>query len=56
MDKLVLVHLSDIHFTRASAVSVHDLDKNVRNELVLDATALASSAMRSWRTGERARS
>ncbi len=37
MEKLVLVHLSDIHFTRASGVSVHDLDKNVRNELVLDA-------------------
>jgi predicted phosphodiesterase len=41
MDKLVLVHLSDIHFTRASGVSVHDLDKNVRNELVLDATTVA---------------
>ena len=41
MDKLVLVHLSDIHFTRASGVSVHDLDKNVRNELVLDATKVA---------------
>jgi len=41
MEKLVLVHLSDIHFTRASGVSVHDLDKNVRNELVLDATKFA---------------
>lgn len=41
MDKLVLVHLSDIHFTRASGVSVHDLDKNVRNELVLNATKVA---------------
>lgn len=41
MDKLVFVHLSDIHFTRASGVSVHDLDKNVRNELVLDATRVA---------------
>lgn len=41
MEKLVLVHLSDIHFTRASGVSVHDLDKNVRNELVLDATKVA---------------
>lgn len=41
MEKLVLVHLSDIHFTRASNVSVHDLDKNVRNELVLDATKVA---------------
>lgn len=41
MDKLVFVHLSDIHFTRASGVSVHDLDRNVRNELVLDATKVA---------------
>jgi predicted phosphodiesterase len=41
MDKLVFVHLSDIHFTRTSGVSVHDLDKNVRNELVLDATKVA---------------
>ncbi|MCE9635840.1 MAG: metallophosphoesterase [Planctomycetes bacterium] len=41
MEKLVLVHLSDIHFTRASGVSVHDLDTNVRNELVLDATKVA---------------
>jgi predicted phosphodiesterase len=41
MQKIVLVHLSDIHFTRASGVSVHDLDKNVRNELVLDATKVA---------------
>lgn len=41
MEKLVLVHLSDIHFTRSSGVSVHDLDKNVRNELVLDASRLA---------------
>lgn len=41
MEKLVLVHLSDIHFTRASGVSVYDLDKNVRNELVLDATKVA---------------
>lgn len=42
MDKLVLVHLSDIHFTRASGVTVHDLDKNVRNELVLDANRVVS--------------
>lgn len=41
MEKLVFVHLSDIHFTRTSGVSVHDLDKNVRNELVLDATKVA---------------
>jgi predicted phosphodiesterase len=38
MEKLIFVHLSDIHFTRGSVASVHDLDKNVRNELVLDAT------------------
>ena len=41
MEKVVFVHLSDIHFARASGVSVHDLDKNVRNELVLDATKVA---------------
>ncbi len=41
MEKLVLVHISDIHFTRASGVSAHDLDKNVRNELILDATKIA---------------
>jgi len=41
MEKLVLVHLSDIHFKRTSGVSVHDLDKNVRNELLLDATKVA---------------
>jgi predicted phosphodiesterase len=42
MEKLVLVHLSDIHFTRASSHCVHDLDRNVRNELVLDATRVAN--------------
>lgn len=41
MEKLVFVHLSDIHFTRESGLSVHDLDKNVRNELVFDATKVA---------------
>jgi hypothetical protein len=41
LEKIILVHLSDIHFSRASSVSVHDLDKNVRNELELDATELA---------------
>lgn len=40
MDKLVLVHLSDIHFTRLSGASVHDLDADVRNELLRDAGAL----------------
>jgi predicted phosphodiesterase len=41
MEKVVFAHLSDIHFTRASGVSVHDLDQNVRNELVLDACEVA---------------
>ena len=38
--KLVLVHLSDIHFTGSSGTSVHDLDAEVRNELLRDAGAL----------------
>ncbi|MEK7391774.1 MAG: metallophosphoesterase [Fibrobacterota bacterium] len=42
MEKIVLVHLSDIHFTRTSGVTVHDLDRNVRHELVLDATKVAA--------------
>jgi hypothetical protein len=37
MEKLVLVHLSDIHFTGSSGLSVHDLDAEVRNELLRDA-------------------
>jgi predicted phosphodiesterase len=41
MEKLVLIHLSDIHFTSSSGVSVHDLDAEVRNELLRDAAALA---------------
>ncbi len=40
MEKLVLVHLSDIHFTGSSGASVHDLDSEVRNELLRDATAV----------------
>ena len=40
MEKLVFVHLSDIHFMRSSG-TVHDLDTNVRNELRLDAARLA---------------
>jgi predicted phosphodiesterase len=40
MEKLVLIHLSDIHFTRTSGVSVHDLDADVRNELLRDAAVL----------------
>ncbi len=40
MNKLVLVHLSDIHFTGSSGTSVHDLDADVRNELLRDASAL----------------
>ncbi len=40
MEKLVLVHLSDIHFTQSSR-TVHDLDANIRNELRLDAAQLS---------------
>lgn len=40
MEKLVLVHLSDIHFTRSSGASVHDLDADLRNELLRDAATL----------------
>lgn len=40
MEKLVLVHLSDIHFTGSSGVSVHDLDADVRNELLRNAATL----------------
>jgi hypothetical protein len=62
MEKLVLVHLSDIHFTGSSGTSVHDLDSEVRNEILRDAAtvtkelggALASSATRFWRTGDKA--
>jgi predicted phosphodiesterase len=40
MDKLVLVHLSDIHFTGSSGTSVHDLDSEVRNEILRDAATV----------------
>ena len=40
MDKLVLVHLSDIHFTSASGASVHDIDSEIRNEIFRDAAAV----------------
>ena len=40
MEKIVLVHLSDIHFTGVSGTTVHDLDSDVRNELVRDASTL----------------
>ncbi|NRD52517.1 metallophosphoesterase [Corallococcus exiguus] len=40
MEKLVLVHLSDIHFTGSSGTSIHDLDSDVRHELLRDAAAL----------------
>lgn len=40
MDKLVLVHLSDIHFTGSSGTSIHDLDAEVRNELLRDAATI----------------
>lgn len=39
-EKLVLVHLSDIHFTGSSGTTVHDLDSDVRNELLRDASKL----------------
>lgn len=39
MEKLVLVHLSDIHFTNSSG-NVHDVDQNVRNELLRDVAEL----------------
>ncbi|WP_437652642.1 metallophosphoesterase [Sorangium sp. So ce1182] len=38
MEKLVLVHLSDIHFTKWSGTTAHDLDADVRNELLRDAS------------------
>ena len=40
MDKLVLVHLSDIHFTKLSGTTAHDLDADIRNELLRDASTL----------------
>jgi len=41
MDKIVLVHLSDIHFTSSSGMSIHDLNMDVRNELQIDAVSAA---------------
>ena len=41
MEKLVLVHLSDIHFTGSSG-SIHDGDQTVRDELLRDVAALTS--------------
>jgi predicted phosphodiesterase len=40
MEKLVLIHLSDIHFSGSSGTSVHDLDSEVRNELLRDAASV----------------
>lgn len=40
MEKIVLLHLSDIHFTGSSGTSVYDLDADVRNELSRDAAKL----------------
>lgn len=40
MEKIVLVHLSDIHFTGSSGTSVHDLDSEVRNEILRDAATV----------------
>jgi len=39
VDKIVLVHLSDIHFTGSSG-NVHDVDQNVRDELLRDVAEL----------------
>ncbi len=39
MEKLILIHLSDIHFTGSSG-NVHDVDQNVRDELLRDVTEL----------------
>lgn len=39
MDNLVFVHLSDIHFKRSS-VGAHDVDRDLRTELVQDARQL----------------
>jgi predicted phosphodiesterase len=39
MEKLVLVHLSDIHFSSTSG-NVHDVDQNVRDELLRDVAGL----------------
>jgi predicted phosphodiesterase len=40
MEKLILLHLSDIHFTGSSGTTIHDLDADVRNELLRDAAKL----------------
>lgn len=40
MEKLVLVHLSDIHFYGSSGTSVYDLDSEVRSELLRDAATV----------------
>lgn len=40
MEKVVLVHLSDIHFTGSSGTSVYDLDSEVRNEILRDAATI----------------
>lgn len=40
---LRFVHLSDIHFNASSGTTVHDLDADVRNELLRDATALSAT-------------
>ena len=39
MEKLVLIHLSDIHFTGSSG-NIHDVDQNVRDELLRDVATL----------------
>lgn len=39
-DHLTFIHLSDVHFSKQSGASVHDLDAIVRNELTRDAVRL----------------
>jgi len=38
--QMVLVHLSDIHFTGSSGTSVYDLDSEIRNEILRDAATV----------------
>lgn len=40
MERIVLVHLSDIHFNGLSGTSIHDLDSEVRNEILRDAASV----------------
>jgi hypothetical protein len=40
MQKIIFVHLSDIHFKHSSGESIHDLDADIRNELLIDAASI----------------